>query len=62
MGLPVPAKLTLVCPSVYIQTFVHASTAFSNCVQKDIDEIVYQPPLTPTQILTAIEYIYVVLC
>lgn len=39
-----------------LETFVHASTAFSNCVRTDIEEVVYEPPLTPTQILTATEW------
>lgn len=39
-----------------LETFVHASTAFSNCVLSDIEERVYEPPLSPAQILTATEW------
>lgn len=37
------------------QALLHVSTAFSNCVRKDIDEKFYDPPLAPEKLLSLVD-------
>lgn len=39
-----------------LQVFVHVSTAFANCDQVCIDEVVYPPPVEPQKLLNALEW------
>ena len=40
-----------------LTSFVHISTAYSNCDQEVIKEEIYPPPLYPKQLLSACEYV-----
>ncbi|XP_066251791.1 fatty acyl-CoA reductase wat-like [Euwallacea similis] len=38
-----------------LRVFLHVSTAFSNCIRKDIGEIFYDPPITAEKLLNLVE-------
>ncbi|XP_015921823.1 putative fatty acyl-CoA reductase CG5065 [Parasteatoda tepidariorum] len=39
-----------------IAAVIHVSTAYANCDRKEIDEIVYPPPMPPKQVIDATEW------
>ncbi|CAH0548643.1 unnamed protein product [Brassicogethes aeneus] len=38
-----------------LKALLYVSTAFSNCIRKDIDEIFYEPPITGEKLLTLVD-------
>lgn len=38
-----------------LESFVHVSTAFANCVHKEINEVFFQPPLTTNEIISIVD-------
>jgi len=41
-----------------LQALVHISTAYANCDRRCIDEVVYPAPLSPANVVSAIEYVF----
>lgn len=39
----------------HLRAFLHCSTAFSNCIRKDIGEMFYEPPITGEKLLNLVE-------
>ncbi|XP_003221440.1 fatty acyl-CoA reductase 1 isoform X1 [Anolis carolinensis] len=39
-----------------LETFIHVSTAYANCNQRYIDEIIYPPPMEPKKLLDLVEW------
>lgn len=38
-------------------SFVHISTAYANCNRDTIDEEIYDPPLSPAQLISAVRWV-----
>lgn len=47
--------LNLAKQSKCIKSFVHVSTAYANCKQKEIDEVFYPPPISSEELITMLE-------
>ena len=43
--------------TIYLQVFVHVSTAYCNCDRPFIEEVVYPPPVEPQKLIDAFEYV-----
>lgn len=39
----------------FFQAFVHVSTAYANCPRKDIDEKVYETPITADKLMSIVD-------
>ena len=40
-----------------LDAFIHVSTAYANCDRKQIDEIIYPPPMEPDNIIKMLEWL-----
>ncbi|XP_075409432.1 fatty acyl-CoA reductase 2-like [Tenrec ecaudatus] len=49
--------LTMASQMEKLEAFVHISTAYSNCILKHIDEVVYPCPVQPKQIIDSLEWL-----
>ena len=40
---------------LYFQALIHVSTAYANCDRREVQEVIYPPPLHPKKLLDAVE-------
>lgn len=40
-----------------LEVFMHVSTAYAYCNRKQIEEVVYQPPVDPKKLIDSLEYV-----
>ncbi|XP_068611535.1 fatty acyl-CoA reductase 1 [Brachionichthys hirsutus] len=48
--------LTLAKQMHHLEAFVHISTAYANCNRKNIDEVIYPPPVEPRKLIESLEW------
>lgn len=41
-----------------LEVFMHVSTAFAYCNRKQIEEVVYPPPVDPRKLIDSLEYVF----
>lgn len=40
-----------------LEVFMHVSTAYAYCNRKQIEEVVYPPPVDPRKLIDSLEYV-----
>uniref|UniRef100_A0AAY4CA47 Fatty acyl-CoA reductase n=1 Tax=Denticeps clupeoides TaxID=299321 RepID=A0AAY4CA47_9TELE len=48
--------LTLALQMPNLEAFIHVSTAYANCNRRQIDEVIYPPPVEPKKLIDSLEW------